>query len=93
MKKREARIYYIPEKEGKKAMLVFDAGYIDGDVHIYEHVKLIQLKKLSKKLTNIYTLISCLKQFWNRRSNMVRKEIWSFDVIKVNAIIRLYDFQ
>lgn len=37
MTKREPRVYYSAEREDRKAILVFDAGYAGGDVHIYEH--------------------------------------------------------
>jgi len=37
MEKREARVYYVQEREDRKAILVFDAGHASGDVHIYEH--------------------------------------------------------
>jgi len=52
--KREPRVYYLPEKEGKKATLVFDAGYAFGDIHIYEHKETIDTEKLEEELKQIY---------------------------------------
>lgn len=37
MDKREPRVYYIPERDDRRAILVFDAGHAGGDVHVYEH--------------------------------------------------------
>ena len=37
MEKRTARVYYVQERIGQKALLVFDAGHAGGDIHIYEY--------------------------------------------------------
>jgi len=49
MEKREARVYYI-QREGKKAILVFDAGYAGGDVHIYEHKESCSAKEIEEEV-------------------------------------------
>jgi hypothetical protein len=51
---RKPRVYYLPEKEGRKAMLVFDAGYALGDIHIYEHRETIDTKKLEEEMKQFY---------------------------------------
>jgi uroporphyrinogen-III decarboxylase len=50
MEKREARIYYIQEKEGQRAVLIFDAGHENGDVHVYEYVKSYSTEEIQEEV-------------------------------------------
>lgn len=50
MEKREPRVYYVQEREGRKAMLIFDAGHANGDVHIYEHIKSCSTKDILEEV-------------------------------------------
>jgi hypothetical protein len=50
MERREARVFYIQGREGQKAMLVFDAGHANGDIHIYEHVKSFSTKDVLEEV-------------------------------------------
>ena len=68
---REPRVYHLPEKEDRKAMLVFDAGYAFGDIYVYEHKESIETKKLEEELKQIYaqdplpeTILSELVELW-----------------------------
>lgn len=37
-------MYWVPRVAGKKALLVFDAGYDNGDFHVYEYVESLPSK-------------------------------------------------
>ena len=50
MTEREPRVYFVPEKKDRKAMIIFDAGYAGGDVHIYEHKESISTDEMGKEL-------------------------------------------
>ena len=52
MNKREAKIYWFKKTPPEKGLLIFDAGYNYGDIHIYEHketLKSTHLDELLKK--------------------------------------------
>lgn len=50
MEKREARVYYVQEREGRKAILVFDTGHAGGDVHIYEYKRSCSVKDIQEEI-------------------------------------------
>lgn len=50
MEKREPRVYYLAEREDRKAMLVFDAGHSGGDIHIYEHKETRPTKEIEEEI-------------------------------------------
>ena len=50
MEKREAKVYYIPERENEKAIIIFDGGYAGGDVHIYEHKKSCSTEEIQEEI-------------------------------------------
>jgi len=50
MERREPRIFYVQEREGQKATLVFDAGHTNGDIHVYEHVKSCSTKDVQEEV-------------------------------------------
>jgi len=50
MQKREARIFYVAERAGRKAIIVFDAGHGGGDVHIYEHMRDCPTKEIQDEV-------------------------------------------
>jgi len=50
MTKRVPKIYYIQEKQGQKALLIFDAGHDNGDIHIYEHRETISTALIEQQL-------------------------------------------
>jgi hypothetical protein len=50
LEKREARVYYVQEREGQKAILVFDGGHANGDIHVYEHVKSCSTKDVQEEV-------------------------------------------
>jgi hypothetical protein len=50
MTEREPRVYFLPEKQGRKAMLVFDGGYTGGDIHVYEYKETIATDEIQKEL-------------------------------------------
>lgn len=50
MEKREPRVYYVQEREGRKAILVFDAGHAGGDVYVYEHKESNQTKDIEQEI-------------------------------------------
>lgn len=50
MHKRTARIYWFP-KSDEPDVLIFDAGYQFGDIHIYEHKETLKATELEKTIT------------------------------------------
>lgn len=50
MTEREPRVYYLPERQDRKAMIIFDGGYFGGDIHIYEHKETIATDDMQKEL-------------------------------------------
>jgi len=62
MEKREARVYYLQEREDRKAIIVFDAGYAGGDVHIYEHKEAFPTKEIKKEIGAYLKLESMSKE-------------------------------
>ena len=55
MIKHEPRIYYIGQREEKKAVLVFDAGHANGDIHIYEHKTTLSSKDILIEMQEEYS--------------------------------------
>jgi hypothetical protein len=62
MEKREPRVYYLAEREDKKAMLIFDAGYAGGDIHIYEHREMISSQEIEEEMKTHYRLDKLSKE-------------------------------
>jgi hypothetical protein len=50
MEKREARVFYVQEREGQKAMLIFDAGHANGEIYVYECVKSYSTKEIQEEV-------------------------------------------
>ena len=50
MERREPRVYYLAEREDRKAILVFDGGYVGGDIHIYEHKESRPTKEIEEEV-------------------------------------------
>lgn len=50
MDKREPKVYYLAERDDRKAILIFDAGHAGGDVHIYEHKESHSTKEIEKEM-------------------------------------------
>jgi hypothetical protein len=48
--KRTPKIYYIQEKQGQKALLIFDAGHSGGDIHVYEHKLTVPVEEIEKQI-------------------------------------------
>lgn len=74
MEKREARVYYIPEREGQKAIIIFDGGYAYGDIHIYEYVKSHDTEEIEKEIKEHYKV--------DKLSETISKEMVSIWVEK-----------
>jgi hypothetical protein len=54
MERREPRVYYLAERQDRKALLVFDAGYAGGDIHVYEHKETIATERLEEEMKQFY---------------------------------------
>jgi len=54
MEKREPRVYYLAEREDRKAVLIFDGGYAGGDIHIYEHKESRETTELEEEMKQYY---------------------------------------
>ena len=50
MMRREPRVYYLGEKEDRKAILIFDAEYAGGDIHVYKRKETLESKKLAEDM-------------------------------------------
>ena len=48
MQKRPGRIYWFSQKD-EKDILIFDAGYAYGDIHLYEHKKTLKATELEEQ--------------------------------------------
>ena len=51
---REARIYWVQRPKGDKDLLIFDAGYSEEDIHIYEHRESRSSKEIEKEMKAYY---------------------------------------
>lgn len=47
---REPKIYYFPETQERRAVLIFDGGYEGGDIHIYEHKETLPDSELDAQI-------------------------------------------
>ncbi|MDI6905237.1 MAG: hypothetical protein QMD13_07110 [Candidatus Bathyarchaeia archaeon] len=50
MEKRAPKVYYVPERVGRNAILIFDAGYAGGDVHVYEYKESRSVKEIEEEM-------------------------------------------
>ena len=50
LKAREPKIYWFRKPKGEKDVLIFDAGYQNGDIHIYEHKETLPAKELNNEI-------------------------------------------
>jgi hypothetical protein len=50
---RTRKLYWITGRKGRKDMLVFDPGYLGGDVHLYIHEKSIASETIRKEVIKI----------------------------------------
>ena len=62
----EPRVYWIRKWEGEKDLLVFDDGYYDGDIHIYEYKESITTKRIEAEINADY---------YNKLPNELLREI------------------
>lgn len=46
----EAKVYWFQKPQDEKDILIFDPGYIGGDIHIYEHKETMKAIKLDEQL-------------------------------------------
>jgi hypothetical protein len=51
---RERRVYWIHKPEGEKDLLIFDAGYVGGDIHIYEFKESIPSENIEEEIKSYY---------------------------------------
>lgn len=54
--KRRRSIYYVSEREGKKALLIFDGGDDLGNIHVYELRESIPVCKVEEECKKILGL-------------------------------------
>ena len=50
MARRVPRVYFCEKTQDRNAILIFDAGYDGGDIHIYEHKETQQAKKIENEM-------------------------------------------
>lgn len=51
---RQSRVYWIPARKDRKDLLIFDAGFGDGNIQLYEINATIQISEIEKDLMKNY---------------------------------------
>lgn len=47
---RKRRIYWVRKPKGEKDLLIFDGGYVGGDIHVYEFKESYSSKKIEEDM-------------------------------------------
>lgn len=47
---REGRVYWVSRPKSEKDLLIFDAGYPNGTLYIYEYKESIEVKEIKKQV-------------------------------------------
>jgi hypothetical protein len=46
------KVYWCQRPKGEKDLLIFDAGHMHGDMHVYEHKETLPATELNRLMTN-----------------------------------------
>lgn len=53
MYRREPRIYWVKRPRGEKDLLIFDAGYEEGNIYVYEYKESIEVKEIQRQVEEL----------------------------------------
>jgi len=51
---RVRRVYWVDRPEDQKDLLIFDGGYVGGDVHVYEYKETYPSKDIEEEMKEYY---------------------------------------